>query len=338
MRKIRILITIAIITSVISCKNEEKKDFVTFSGKIANQNSDSIMVSNFEYEYNKVIKVKPDGTFNDTLKIHTGIYRLFDGAESTNLHLKNGDVIHMTLDTKAFDETIQYSGTGAEASNILAQSTIDKEKIFADDTLFSLPKDQFQTKIKDYLANLEQRLVNKNLDSVFVLSQKTNIDGLVKYLNQEYDDRSYAKEFLARGKQAPKFVDYKNFKGGKTSLDDLKGKYVYIDVWATWCVPCKKEIPFLQKVEEQYHGKEIEFVSISVDDNRDFETWEKMITDKKMGGVQLFSNRDTTLLKNYRISGIPRFILLDPEGNIINVNAPRPSDPKLIELFNSLKI
>jgi thiol-disulfide isomerase/thioredoxin len=47
-------------------------------------------------------------------------------------------------------------------------------------------------------------------------------------------------------------------------LESLK-KYVYIDVWATWCGPCLQEVPFLQKVEEQYQGKNIEFVSISVD-------------------------------------------------------------------------
>ena len=106
---------------------------------------------------------------------------------------------------------------------------------------------------------------------------------------------------MAKGKASPSFENFENYKGGTTSLSDLKGKYVYVDVWATWCGPCKKEIPFLKEVESQYHGKNIEFVSISVDDGRGFKAktkelaleaskkgWRKMIAEKEMGGIQLF--------------------------------------------------
>lgn len=74
---------------------------------------------------------------------------------------------------------------------------------------------------------------------------------------------------LAKGNPSPGFTDYENYAGGTTSLDDLKGKYVYIDVWATWCGPCKAEIPFLKEVEEEYRDKNIEFVSISIDQDKD---------------------------------------------------------------------
>ena len=94
---------------------------------------------------------------------------------------------------------------------------------------------------------------------------------------------------LEKGQPSPKFFNYQNYNGGTSSLDDFKGKYVYIDVWATWCGPCKAEIPHLQKVEEKYHGKNIEFVSISVDKENAKETWRNMIADKEMGGVQLIA-------------------------------------------------
>lgn len=144
---------------------------------------------------------------------------------------------------------------------------------------------------------------------------------------------------LAIGKPSPKF-DYENHKGGKTSLESLKGKYVYVDVWATWCGPCRKEIPSLKKVEEQYHGKKIEFVSISIDALKDHEKWNKFVTEKQLGGIQLFADNDwnSQFVKEYAIDGIPRFILIGPNGDIINADAPRPSDPKLIDLFNNLKI
>ncbi|WP_313805725.1 TlpA disulfide reductase family protein [Flavobacterium sp.] len=144
---------------------------------------------------------------------------------------------------------------------------------------------------------------------------------------------------LTPGNVSPKF-DYENYKGGKTSLESLKGKYVYIDVWATWCGPCRREIPSLQKIEEQYHGKNIEFVSMSIDAKKDYEKWRKFVDEKKLGGIQLFADNDwnSKFVTDYAIEGIPRFILVDPNGNIVSADAPRPSDPKLIAKFDELGI
>ena len=141
------------------------------------------------------------------------------------------------------------------------------------------------------------------------------------------------------GKPSPTF-NYENQKGGKTSLESLKGKYVYIDVWATWCGPCIKEIPSLQKVEEQFQGKNIVFVSISIDNNNDREKWTNLVNKKELSGIQLLADKewDSKFIKEYNIQGIPRFILIDANGNIVNAQAPRPSDPKLIELLNSLQL
>ena len=144
---------------------------------------------------------------------------------------------------------------------------------------------------------------------------------------------------LKTGVPSPTF-DFENHKGGKTSLASLKGKYVYIDVWATWCGPCHREIPSLQKLEEDYKGKNIEFVSISVDTKKDYDKWKKMVTDKQLGGTQLVADNDwnSKFALDYAIVSIPRFILIDPNGNIVNADAPRPSDPELLKVFNDLKI
>jgi thiol-disulfide isomerase/thioredoxin len=144
---------------------------------------------------------------------------------------------------------------------------------------------------------------------------------------------------LITGNASPKF-EYENFKGGKTTLESLKGNYVYIDVWATWCGPCRREIPSLQKIEEQYHGKNIEFVSLSIDTKKDHDKWKKFVEEKKLGGIQLFADNDwnSEFVTAYAIEGIPRFILIDPNGNIVSADAPRPSDPKLIEKFIELGI
>jgi thiol-disulfide isomerase/thioredoxin len=145
---------------------------------------------------------------------------------------------------------------------------------------------------------------------------------------------------LAKGSPSPKFIDYENNAGGTTSLDDLKGKYLYLDIWATWCGPCIAEIPSLKKLEKEYHGKNIEFISISIDKMKDHEKWKKMIVDKDLKGIQLFAdnNWESKFVEEYLIKGIPRFILIDPNGNIVNANAPRPSDQKLVETLQSLEL
>ena len=150
-------------------------------------------------------------------------------------------------------------------------------------------------------------------------------------------------KLTARGLPCPKFENYENIDGGTTSLDDLlqSGKYLYIDVWATWCSFCKRETPLLKRLELQYHDQNIEFVSISVDNINAKNKWKETIEQKEMGGVQLLADRSfgSDFIKKFAIKGLPRFIMVDPEGNIISPNAPRPSDgEKLINLFEELGI
>ncbi|CAM1356757.1 MULTISPECIES: TlpA family protein disulfide reductase [Tenacibaculum] len=324
--------------AIVSCK-QEAKDYVTFSGKITNKNSDSIVVAN-RAGFKRVIKVDENGAFKDTMKVVNGVYSVFDGKEFATTFLRNGDDIKLTLDAKQFDETISYTGKGAGESNFIAKTALAQEEFFKDESLFKLPKAEFDAKIKSYIDGFNSRLVAKPLDSAFTANQTKNISGLKPYLDSRYAQEKYMAETLAKGLVSPKFTEYENHKGGKTSLDDLKGKYVYIDVWATWCNPCKQEIPYLKTVEKKFHDKNIEFVSVSIDQQKDHATWVKMVNDKELGGVQLFAdnNWNSKFVKDYAISGIPRFILVDPEGNIVNANAPRPSSPELVKLFESLKM
>ena len=139
------------------------------------------------------------------------------------------------------------------------------------------------------------------------------------------------------GTASPLFKGYENHNGQTTSLTDLKGKYVYIDVWATWCKPCLAEIPALKELEEEL-GDKMHFVSISIDKKDKHEAWRKMVADKELKGVQLFAdnNWESTFVQDYGIDGIPRFILIDPQGNVVKPDASRPSNPKTKELFQEL--
>ena len=123
--------------------------------------------------------------------------------------------------------------------------------------------------------------------------------------------------------------------GKKVSLADFNGKVVMVDVWATWCGPCKAQIPHLKKLEEAMLGKEVVFLSYSIDESKDAEKWKKMIVDEKLGGVQLIGDAafKSPICTSYKITSIPRFMVFDKQGNIVSIDAPRPSSPELKPLL-----
>lgn len=127
--------------------------------------------------------------------------------------------------------------------------------------------------------------------------------------------------------------------GSTCKLSSLYGKLTYIDMWATWCGPCCKEIPHLEKVVEKYKGNDkIQFISISIDANK--QAWlNKLKKDNPAWPQYLMPEEDANkLMSQMGINGIPRFIMLDEKGNVIFPDAKRPSDPELInDIDNNLK-
>jgi len=203
--------------------------------------------------------------------------------------------------------------------------------------LFKTKKSQ---NIKNHLARVLNRYINLSNDKSEILYNELISNITDEKFKTELTEKYNNIKALVKGNPSPKFNNYENHKGGTTSLDDLKGKYLYIDVWATWCGPCVREIPFLKEVEEKYRDKNIEFVSISIDDKKDYEKWKNFVIEKQMEGVQLYADNtwQSEFVKKYAINGIPRFILIDTEGNIVSADAPRPSSEKLIELFDELNL
>ena len=134
---------------------------------------------------------------------------------------------------------------------------------------------------------------------------------------------------LKKGSPSPSF-NYPDSSGNNISLESLKGKLVYVDVWATWCGPCKLQIPFLKQLEEQYRDKDIAFVSLSIDQLKNISNWKDMIVDKELEGIQIIADKAwrSKFVTDYVIEGIPRFILIDKNGNLMDPMAPRPASNK----------
>ncbi|WP_119788955.1 TlpA family protein disulfide reductase [Flavobacterium anhuiense] len=310
----------------------QSKNSIKFTAKIANRNSDTLVIKGRD-NFRQVIPIDKKEIFAATFDAPQGFYVFSDGTESSNLYLKPNSEVNLTMNAKEFDETIVYKGKGVDESNFLAQQAL-KDESFQKDA-FAKESGEFTALLDSKLKADTESLEKGNFAPEFKTALKRSFESFHQYAAEEYERVSKANKMV--GKPSPGF-DYENFKGGKTKLSDLKGKYVYIDLWATWCAPCRAEIPYLQKIEEKYHGKNIEFVSISIDKAKDNEKWKKFVTDKKLGGVQLFADKDweSEFVVNYGVTGIPRFILIDPQGNIVKSDASRPSDPELDKQLSAL--
>lgn len=139
---------------------------------------------------------------------------------------------------------------------------------------------------------------------------------------------------LQDGTLVPEF-EFANLKGEMVKLSDFKGRFVYIDIWATWCGPCMYEMPYLRKLEDTLSNKNITFISICKDDYK--ENWERSLKNSESKSIQLFAEEgNDKFFKDFIVSAIPRFILLDKDGKIINSNAKRPSDPALLSQLELL--
>ncbi len=314
-------------------QNSTEKKQVKLQVEFKNKVSDTLKI----YGKNKflhIITPNSNGVFESSFEITNGFHQISDGNMATVLYLKNGFDLFLKIDTTNKEKIFSYEGNGSKENNYLVDSSA-KDELFETSGAFELEKEAFTSAFDAYKKESFDELAKQSFDEDFSKAMNMMKNQYFQYVPMMYDEVQLSKKL--KGTLSPTF-DYENHAGGKTSLESLKGKYVYIDVWATWCGPCRQEIPHLKKIEEKFHGKDIEFVSISVDAMKDHEKWKKFVTDNNLGGIQLFADNDwkSQFVEEYNIQGIPRFILIDKEGKVVEASAPRPSSPALEEQLNSL--
>lgn len=154
------------------------------------------------------------------------------------------------------------------------------------------------------------------------------------YLDQVFELCNNAMQ-LAPGSEAPE-IEFEDIHGKIHHLSDFRGKPVYVDLWASWCGPCCEEIPYLAKfVESLGKNPEIVCISVSIDEDRD--SWTGKLEEVGSTWPQYLATEagQESISNQYFVTGIPRFLLIDAEGKIASVNAPRPSNPNLLEELKS---
>lgn len=200
----------------------------------------------------------------------------------------------------------------------------------------------------DYPSSIRELLLARNINYWLVSDGITkSIDSLYTSFKKDYSASPYLTPLegtyqkwsaLLPGKPAPDFAGITP-DGKSVSLHDLKGKIVYMDVWATWCGPCREELPYSKKIQQKFEGNDqVVFLYVSIDNDQD--AWKKMVSaDKEFKGLHMnLTSEDPkqSMLTAYMVSGVPHYVLIDGEGKIAQSKASRPSSGKVQDEIRAL--
>ena len=202
-----------------------------------------------------------------------------------------------------------------------------------------LSKDLSYTVLSSLLQNFAR------LDETFTINSEHYIEPLYRILESPVTEAKFRRtlaeslDFKAqtdKGQPAMPFENMIDTQGTSVSLEAFRGKLLYIDLWASWCGPCIAEFPAGRILEKEFEDRPIAFLTISLDDRE--ADWRQGMTQLTPPGQQFWISDGMrgNFAKTYKVTSIPRYLLLDAEGNFIRYGAPRPSDAETKALLNEL--
>jgi peroxiredoxin len=160
------------------------------------------------------------------------------------------------------------------------------------------------------LNNISDELQQREVISFYnSLNLKTKNNTYGRYLKFKIDS-------LFIGSTAPEFKQ-KDTSGTEVSLTSLRGNFVILDFWASWCIPCRADNPNLVKAMQTFKDKNLKIISVSLDSDR--ERWIEAIHKDNLKWIHVSDLKawENTIARKYRISAIPDNFILDPDGKII---------------------
>lgn len=212
----------------------------------------------------------------------------------------------------------------------------------ARNNLKGLSLQYFLTKtLLDQAANVQPSLLRQMRD---FLNETQNADVFVKMVSDSLAERLAAKDeevvvVVEDNDHSEIDIEVMGEDGKTFKLSDLKGKVVYLDIWASWCGPCRQQFPAAKELKEQLTKKErknIEFLYISIDNTET--VWKKAIQELGIEGKHGLSKGGwgSEVTAKFGVNSIPRYLIFDKKGKVVDPNAPRPSDPRLIDILRKL--
>lgn len=331
------------ITLILSCL-VFGQNTVVVTGKITDPNSDSVYLRGTSPgENGRPVMLELDSAAVDQENRFRLVAELdsttqvtfYDGLEVAQMLLSPGDSIHLTLNTAAFDETIQFYGKGSEKNNAIAALMIFDEKNMIGvnsglssenidtNVVFSQHEEATEAYVK-LVKSYQSEIPEFSNYGNQLIAQKERSKGRFKnFVRREMAFKKNMAKLI--GKEAVDFTGV-DLEGNEISLSDFKGKTTVVDFWATWCGPCKAEFPAYKDLEKKY-GEEINFVSVGAFCSED--DWREMATDEGFMHNIFLSKEAAQQIAPYAVNTIPRYLVINENFELIDADAPRPSSGEL---------
>lgn len=227
-------------------------------------------------------------------------YQLLIEISQTMYKIKNIDSEDKKIATQNFYNMLGKEG--AARAKFIAKNYSGRNSILA--VLNRLNFEENKELINEIIKKIEKR--------------NPNYPPLLDYKKQ-LSETKYYKERLGLGKKAPNFIYPSIKKNQKYGPESFKGSFLIIDFWASWCGPCRQEIPNLKEIYKKYQKHNVNILSVSIDKKE--KDWKKALNEEKMKWTQVLAPKGgKEVMKLYQFGGIPYIIILDKEGRIIAKN------------------
>lgn len=328
MRKITLLLLIVVLVS--ACRPDKKSNEYKIIGKVPTDVAGKVYLQ--EYKNRKYIDLDSteivDGKFTFTGSVvEPSAYMLTPTQKSKRAQIfLDNNLLSIDLTSDWDISKLEGSENAEMFYRILPENL--KGTLNPDSLLLANPA----SPVAVYFLN--RNIYKYSYDQLKSIREKlSNTLDNHSYV-KEIEDNLKALENVLPGKTAPDFA-LQTLQGDTLTLSSLRGKYVLIDFWASWCPDCRKASPELVRLQNQYKDKNFTILGVSIDEDR--ERWLSAIEKDEMTWPQVISEGgwSSNELKAYAVRWLPTSYLINPQGIIVDKNIEVIKlEPKIAELLN----